>query len=172
MAAISQYAVLVACESRVCMTNHGPYNLGNGRELLVRDFFDLAEGDLPWLDGVAKNVPHARLTITTAVKDTHFYMVDDWGSFESRPEYKAENICGVGLYTSDELSETQISVGMGSRSELIETFESYAEIFKEATKNSLGEVCGLFAGSTARCRRAHLLLYHQGFCARRRLLRQ
>lgn len=135
MAAISQYAVLVACESRVCMTNHGPYNLGNGRELLVRDFFDLAEGDLPWLDGVAKNVPHARLTITTAVKDTHFYMVDDWGSFESRPEYKAENICGVGLYTSDELSETQIPVGMGSRSELIETFESYAEIFKEATKN-------------------------------------
>ena len=46
IAAISQYAVLIACESRVCMTNHGPYNLGDDRELLVREFYDLGEGDL------------------------------------------------------------------------------------------------------------------------------
>lgn len=133
LAAISQYAVLVACESRVSMTNHGPYNLGGGRELLVRDFFDLAEGDLPWLDGVASGVPFGRLTVTTAVKDTHFYIVDDWGSFESKPEYRAENICGVGLYTSDELSETHIPIGMGSREELTETLEKYATAFKDAT---------------------------------------
>ncbi len=135
LAAVSQYAVLVACESRVCMTNHGPYNLGHGRELLVRDFFDLAEGDLPWLDGVAEEVPFARLTVPTAVKDTHFYVVDDWGSFDSRPEYRASNICAVGLYTSDELTETQVPVGMGSREELTDMFEKYAEIFKNTTKN-------------------------------------
>ena len=133
MAAISQYAVLVACESRVCMSNHGPYNIGAGRELLVRDFFDLAEGDMPWLDGIAGNVPHARLTVTMAVKDTHFYIVDDWGSFESKPEYKAENLCGIGLYTSDELSETHIPVGMGSKEELTRTLESCAEILKDTT---------------------------------------
>jgi hypothetical protein len=133
MAAISQYAVLVACESRVCMTNHGPYNLGHGRELLVREFFDLAEGDLPWLDEVAGEVPFNRLTVTTAVKDTHFYIVDDWGSFESKPEYKAENVCGVGLYTSDELTETHMPVGMGSAAELTKTFEQYAEMFKRTT---------------------------------------
>lgn len=135
LAAISQYAVLVACESRVSMTSHGPYNLGHGRELLVRDFFDLAEGDLPWLDGVAAEVPFARLTVPTAVKDTHFYVVDDWGSFDSRPEYRAANICAVGLYTSDELTETQIPVGMDSREELIETFDKYTEIFKNTTKS-------------------------------------
>lgn len=133
LSAVSQYAVLVACESRVCMTNHGPYNLGRGRELLVRDFFDLAEGDLPWLDGVASEVPFGRLTVTTAVKNTNFYIVDDWGSFESKPEYKAENICGVGLYTSDELTETQTPIGMGSRDELVDTFNRYTEIFKETT---------------------------------------
>lgn len=133
LAAISQYAVLVACESRVSMTNHGPYNLGGGRELLVRDFFDLAEGDLPWLDGVASGVPFGRLTVTTAVRDTHFHMVDDWGSFTSRPEYRAEKICGVGLYTSDELTETQVPIGMGSREELTETLENYAVAFKDAT---------------------------------------
>lgn len=133
MAAISQYAVLVACESRVCMTNHGPYNIGGGRELLVRDFFDLAEGDMPWLDGIASDVPFGRLTVTTAVKDTHFYIVDDWGSFESKPEYRAENLCGIGLYTSDELSETHLPVGMGSKEELTQTLERYAGILKDAT---------------------------------------
>src|SRR5579875_25574 len=133
MAAVSGYAFLVACESRISMSNHGPYNLGNNRELMVRDFFDLAEGDLPWLDEVAKDVPFNRLTVTTAVKDTHFYIVDDWRSFSSRPEYKAENVCGVGLYTSDELTETHIPVGMGSREELTETFIRLSEIFKEAS---------------------------------------
>ncbi|MBP8275501.1 MAG: hypothetical protein KAX55_01220 [Propionivibrio sp.] len=133
LAALSQYAVLVACESRVCMTNHGPYNLGEGREMLVRDFFDLAEGDMPWLDGIATDVPYSRLTVTTAVKDTHFYIVDDWGSFESKPEYKADNLCGVGLYTSDELSETQIPVGMGSKEELTKTLQHLTEVFKDTT---------------------------------------
>jgi hypothetical protein len=133
IAAASQYAVLAACESRVCMNNHGPYNLGGGKELLVRDFYDLAEGDMPWLDGIAEEVPHARLTVTTAVKDTHFYIVDDWGSFESKPEYRSSNLCGIGLYTSDELSETHIPVGMGSKEELTETLERYAEIFRRTT---------------------------------------
>jgi hypothetical protein len=133
MAAVSGYAFLVACESRISTSNHGPYNLGDNRELLVREFFDLAEGDLPWLDGIAKDVPYNRLTVTTAVKDTHFYIVDDWGSFSSRPEYKAENIYGIGLYTSDELTETHVPVGMGSREELTETFSRLADIFKETT---------------------------------------
>lgn len=141
-AAASQYAFLVACESRISLSNHGPYNLGDGREMIVRDFFDLGEGDLPWLDGVASAVPHNALTMTTAVKDTHFYLVDDWGSFEARPEFKAENICGVGLYTSDVLSEGYLPVGMGSREELTRTFEEYAELMRDATSKLWMRVAG------------------------------
>lgn len=133
IAAVSQYGFLVSCESRISLSNHGPYKLSDNVELMVRDFFDLAEGDFPWLDGVAAEVPHNNLTVTTAVKDTHFYLVDDWGSFEARPEYKGENIVGVGLYTSDALTETPIPIGMNSREELIATFEKYAEIMREAT---------------------------------------
>jgi hypothetical protein len=130
IASTSQYAFLVACESRISLGTHGPYALGNGREMVVRNFYDLGEGDLPWLDGVAEEVPFNNFTVPTAVKDTHFYLVDDWGSFEAKPEYKAENIVGVGLYTSDTLSEIPMPVGMGSREELTETFEKYAEIMQ------------------------------------------
>ncbi|MGQ0699101.1 MAG: hypothetical protein ACT4PZ_12760 [Panacagrimonas sp.] len=132
IAATSQYGFLCSCESRVAMSTQGPYKLSDNVEMLVRSFHDLAEGDLPWLDGVAAKVPFNCLTVTTAVKDTHFYLVDDWGSFESKPDYKSENICGIGLYTSDNLTEGHLPVGMGSREELTRTLEEYAEIMREA----------------------------------------
>ena len=31
--------------------------------MLVRDFHDVGEGDLPWLDGIASGIPHANLTL-------------------------------------------------------------------------------------------------------------
>ena len=42
LAAVSQYGFLVSCESRVTLNNSGPYALGPDRELIVRDFTDLA----------------------------------------------------------------------------------------------------------------------------------
>jgi hypothetical protein len=133
MATASQYAFLVSCESRISLNNSGPYKLGPDKEMIVRDFMDLAEHDYPWLDGVAKDVPYNNLTVPIAVKDTHFYIMDDWGSFEATPEFRAEKICGVALYTSDALTETHTSVGMGSRAELVRTFDQVNDALKDAT---------------------------------------
>jgi len=132
MAATAQYGFLASCECRVSMTAHGPYKMADNVEMLVRNFYDLSQSDYPWLDGVADDIPYNCLTVTTSVKDTHFYLVDDWGSFEAKPDYKAENICGIGLYTSDPLTETHVPVGMGSREELVKTFEDLAEKMREA----------------------------------------
>src|SRR5690606_23789181 len=90
LATISQYGFLVSCESRISLNNSGPYNLGNNREMIIRDFSDLAQGDLPWLDGIADDIPYNNLTVTMEATDCHFYLMDDWGSFESRPEFTAE----------------------------------------------------------------------------------
>lgn len=133
LAAVSQYGFLVSCESRVTLNNSGPYRIADDREMIVRDFTDLAVGDYPWLDGVADDIPYNHLTVTMEVKDCHFYLMDDWGSFESRPELTAEKLVGVGLYTSDVLSEGYLPVGMGSAEELAATFETLAARFKHAT---------------------------------------
>lgn len=139
VASASQYAFLIACESRISLHNHGPYNLGERdgkkRELLVRDFMDLAECDLPWLDGVAADVPYNNLTVTMAVQDCHFNILDDWGSFESEPEFRSHHLCGVGLYTSDSLTDGYVPVGMGSAEELTATFRELNDRVKEATAN-------------------------------------
>ena len=49
----TQYTFLVHCESRIGLAASGPYALG-GRQLMhTRDFLNLGECGLPWLDGVA-----------------------------------------------------------------------------------------------------------------------
>jgi hypothetical protein len=133
LATASQYGFLVSCESRVTLNNSGPYRLADGRELIIRDFNDLAQGDFPWLDGVGDDIPYNNLTVTMEATGCHFYLMDDWGSFESRPEFTADKLTGVGLYTSDVLSEGYLPVGMGSAGELADTFEALTEKCRNAT---------------------------------------
>lgn len=142
MAAASQYGFLISCESRISLHNSGPYKLADDREMIVRDFMDLSESDFPWLDGVASDVPYNNLTVTMAVKDCHFYLVDDWGSFESKPEFTSDKLVGVGLYTSDSLSDGYLPVAMGSREELTACFKSLTDKIKDATNKLWRRIAG------------------------------
>ena len=133
LATVSQYGFLVSCESRVTLNNSGPYALGKNRELVIRDFNDLAQGDFPWLDGVGDAIPYNNLTVTMEATGCHFYLMDDWGSFESQPEFTADKLTGIGLYTSDVLTEGHVPVGMDSPEQLAETFEHLTDVFRKAT---------------------------------------
>lgn len=142
LATVSQFGFLVSCESRVTLNNSGPYQIAEDRELIIRDFCDLAQGDFPWLDGIADDIPYNNLTVTMEVTGCHFYLMDDWGSFESRPEFVADKLSGIGLYTSDVLAEGHVPVGMGSADELAETFERLTEKFRAATVELWKRVAG------------------------------
>jgi len=133
MATASQYGFLVSCESRVSLTNTGPYRIDDRHEMLVRDFMDMGECSMPWLDGAAADVPYNNFTVVMSVKDCHFHLVDSWGSFESTPAFTADKLAGVGLYVSDPLSDGYQPLGMGSREELTQTFRSLNETLREAT---------------------------------------
>lgn len=132
MAAASQYCFVAACESRINLHNSGPYRIDDTQEMLVRDFMDLGEGGLPWLDDVAADVPYNNLTVTLSARGCHFDIVDDWGSFESTPEFTSDMMTGIGLYTSDPLSDGFIPVGMASSEELTAVFHDLTERLKQA----------------------------------------
>jgi hypothetical protein len=140
MATLSQFQFLSHCECRLGAINHGPYRLGDNRELIVRDFLDVGEGDYAWLDGIVTEVPYANLTVPMVLKDTHCYLMDDWGSFEAEPEFRAENLIGIGLYTSDPLSEGYIPVSMESPEDLQNTFNRLQAVFAEATVKLWGRM--------------------------------
>lgn len=142
MASASQYGFLISCESRISLHNHGPYKLNDNSEMIVRDFMDLAESDFPWLDDVAEGVEYNNITVTMAAKDCHFYLVDDWGSFEADPEFSAEKLVGVGLYASDNLSEGYVPIGMESREELIAMFHKLDKQIKEAMNKLWRRIAG------------------------------
>ena len=132
LAQASQYSFLSHCECRLGLNNSGPYRVGP-HEMLVRDFVDLAEGDYPWLDGIAAPVTHNNLTFPVIMKDTHFNIVDDWGSFEATPAYDHDNMVAVGLYTSDFLSDGYLAVAMDNRDTLADFLESETEVLRVAT---------------------------------------
>ena len=156
MASSSQYRFLISGESRISLHNSGPYKLADDQELIVRDFMDLSESDFPGLDDVAKEIPFNNLTVTMGVKDCHFYLVDDWGSFEFKPEFTADKLVGVGLYTSDTLTDGYIPVAMGSKQELTACFKSLTEKIKDARNK------GMDARSDDRRWRHHLFQHRQG----------
>jgi len=142
LAATAQYGFLVSCESRLTLHNYGPYRVSDTRQMLVRDFRELAESDYPWLDGVGRDIPYNNLTVTMIVEGVHINLLDDWGSFESVPELKSEHMVAVGLYTADNLSEGHLPVGMGSREELTATFLDLTERIKQATTLLWREMAG------------------------------
>ncbi len=132
MATASAYGFLSHCECRLSFNNHGPYRTAAG-EMLVRDLVDLAECDYPWMDGVAAEIEFNNLTIPVIMKDTHFHIVDDWGSFEATPGYDASNIVALGVYTSDYLTDGYQPVHMDSASELADYLDDVREKMTEAT---------------------------------------
>ena len=142
MATVAQYGFLVSCESRLTIHNHGPYKVADNREMLVRDFRELAESDYPWLDDVGQDIPFNNLTVAMIVEDCHINLLDDWGSFESEPALKSEHIVAVGLYSADYLSDGHTPVGMGSKAELTETFLDLTEKIKVATTKLWQEMTG------------------------------
>ena len=133
MAAVSAYGFLSHCECRLSFCNNGPYATKGGNEMLVRDALDLSECDYPWMDGIASEIEFNNLTLTVEMKDTHFNMVDDWGSFEAEPSYNNANLVSVGLYTSDYLSDGYIPVHMDDASDLADYLDDQREKMEAAT---------------------------------------
>ena len=135
LAQLSQYTFLSHCECRLGINNSGPYRIGDNREMLVRDFTDLAEGDYPWLDGVAANVAYNNYTMPVVLQDTHFNIVDDWASFEATPKYDHDKVVSIGLYTSDYLSDGYLPVAMDNPATLADFLEHEREVIQQATSD-------------------------------------
>jgi hypothetical protein len=133
MATATQYSFLVGCESRVGLQASGPYRIGNDLLMHTRDFINLGEGDLPWMDGIASGVQYNNLTAVLITRDVSVE-INDWGTVVIDPAEYRGSIVGVGLYTSDFLCDRYIPVGMGSRTELAETLEGLTELLMSTTR--------------------------------------
>lgn len=129
----TQYLFLANCESRCTLQASGPYRLGDDLLMHTRDFMNLGNCDYSWLDGVADDMPYNNLTLSVITRDVTIE-VTDWAQSYTTPEDYQDQIVGVGLYTSDWLTDTYQPVGMGSAAELAETLEGLTEKMVQATR--------------------------------------
>jgi hypothetical protein len=133
MAVATQYNFLVHCESRSGLAASGPYAVGERVLMHTRDFVNMSECGLSWLDGVADGVTHSNVTVVV-ITDGVSIDITDWGTPYTTPENYQDRIVGVGLYTSDFLSDRYRPLGMDDAADLAETFDGMAAELTEATR--------------------------------------
>jgi hypothetical protein len=98
-ATLVAYLFLLYLDTRVGVGDSGPYQLPDGRTLLVRDYYQLGESDFAW-SSVAAGVPYRNLT-AALVLDGVEVRVNDWGTSLTDPEDYLDHLSSFALYTTD-----------------------------------------------------------------------
>jgi len=99
-ATIINHLFLLYFDTRVGHGDTGPYRLDDGRTVIVRDYFRLAESDLAW-SSVAAAVPHGSLTAVLVLDPGVEVRITDFGTTVSTPEDYLDHLSGFALFTSD-----------------------------------------------------------------------
>jgi hypothetical protein len=99
-ATVVAYLFLLYFDTRVGHGDTGPYPLGDGRVLLVRDYYELSESDFPW-SAVARDVPYRNLTAALVLDGVTVDRVTDFGTSYTTPEDFLDQLVGFGLFTTD-----------------------------------------------------------------------
>ncbi|MBT6371053.1 MAG: hypothetical protein HOJ86_00100 [Acidimicrobiaceae bacterium] len=99
-ATIINHLFLLYFDTRVGHGDTGPYPLGDGRTLVVRDYFRLGRSDFAW-SGVADAVPFSNLTAALVLDEEVDVSITDYGTTVSSPEDYLDHLVGFGLWTTD-----------------------------------------------------------------------
>jgi len=99
-ATLIAYLFLLYFDTRVGAGDTGPYPLADGRVLLVRDYYQLADSDFWWSD-VAAAVPYRNLTAALVLDGVRVDRITDFGTTYTTPESYLDHLVGFGLFTSD-----------------------------------------------------------------------
>ncbi|MEW6471218.1 MAG: hypothetical protein AB1679_03020 [Actinomycetota bacterium] len=97
-ATLAGYAFLYYTDSRVGIYDSGPYDLGDGRLLIIRDYLQLGRSAFPWSEQCT-DVPYDSLSIALVVPANRLKIeINDWGTSFTEPEELLEVVTDVAVY--------------------------------------------------------------------------
>jgi hypothetical protein len=100
-ATLVNWLFLLYFDTRVGTGDSGPYDLGDGRTLLVRDYYRLGQSDFPWSD-VAADAPYDHLIAGYVLEGIDELTITDFGSARTSPEHYLDGLVGFSLFTTDD----------------------------------------------------------------------
>jgi hypothetical protein len=99
-AQLHSYQFLLYFDTRSGMVDTGPYDLGDGRTVLLRDYSKMGVSDFWWSADVGSAIPYQNLTAAYVLRDVEVD-VNDWGTSVTRPENYLDHVERFGLFTTD-----------------------------------------------------------------------
>jgi len=96
-AALTSYLFLLYFDTRAGYQDTGPYELDDGRVLLVRDFSAFGPGHFPWSTEVAADLPYSNLTAAFLLDGVRL-RVTDWGTSITEPDDYLARLHAFGLF--------------------------------------------------------------------------
>lgn len=94
------YLFLLYFDTRVGTGDTGPYELPDGRVLLLRDFTNAGRSFFPWSEKVAGGMPYSNLTAAFVLDGVNL-KVNDWGTSITDPEFYLDHLVGFALFSTD-----------------------------------------------------------------------
>lgn len=79
-ARLTAYAFLENCDARTAVCDTGPYDLGDGSFLALRELCCDGVGDFPWLDGIRETLPEHNFVLAYRLPDTVRMDNNVWGT--------------------------------------------------------------------------------------------
>ncbi len=96
-AALTSYLFLLYFDTRAGYQDTGPYELADGRVLLVRDFSEFGVGHFPWSAEAAAGLPYSNLTAAFVLDDVRLH-ITDWGTSIAEPDDYLARLARFGLF--------------------------------------------------------------------------
>ena len=100
LASMMQYLFLLYMDTRMGTSDSGPYAIGDGRTMVVREFFALDGNWMPWGD-VAAAVPHTGLVCALVFRPGVQNRVTDFGTINSVPVDNLQYLERLAIFASD-----------------------------------------------------------------------
>ncbi|WP_040798158.1 hypothetical protein [Nocardia higoensis] len=99
-ARLTAYAFLENCDARTAVCDTGPYDLGDGTFLALRELCCDGDGDFPWLDGIRDTLPEHHFVLAYRLPDTVVMDNNVWGTAWFTPSDYLGDIIEARVFAS------------------------------------------------------------------------
>ncbi len=103
-AQLEVYCFMDECETRMKISEHGPYEMENGELLIVREMVRLNDGmnpQWPWSNTKA-TAPTSKIAFAFTLREMNRVWFNDWGTMFADPVDYSGNITSVAVLTEED----------------------------------------------------------------------